>query len=349
MPHTLEIGLLTTADHDPLRRFLDTHDQATVFYDPRWFDVLRATYWHRTRYWVARRGADIVGAFPVTTVYRPVLGTKHIASPYQFNSGLPLGLDDETRAALVRRTLDDVKGRGGYLEVRHLGREPWLEELGFQAIDTGLVNAVVPLPGITLAGLRHGHRREVQSAEKQGLTLHEDNSREALERFHRMLAVESRAMGNPQGGYRFLERYRAGLPECFHLTLAMSGSTCVGGALTIENRNGAFGRYSVALPEAKKLYVSKAIIWRLLADASARGCRSFSLGISSARDEGLIYGKQGWGAEVAPVWLHVYPHNSVKGDMSGYLDGFQLAKSIWRKLPTALTEPLGTLVTGWVC
>lgn len=347
---SIDVGLLEPADHGILQRYLDRHDAATVFYEPRWFEILRATYGHRTRYLVARRRAEIVGVFPVTTIWRPLLGTKHIASPYQFHSGLPLGDDDEVRKTLVTHAVAHVRSQGGYLEIRHGGRVDWLEALGFDALDTGLANASVSLPGLTLAGIREGHRRNVVFAQKNGVTIVEDNSPEALARFHRMLALESRAMGNPQGGFGFIDRHRTQLPDGFHLLLAMHDSTCIGGMLTIENSHAAFARYAAAASvEAKRLYVGKALLWRGMADASARGCASFSLGVSSGRDAGLLKSKEGWGGVVAPVWLHVHPAGAVKVDLAGYLDGFQLAKAVWRRLPLALTEPLGLLVTGWVC
>lgn len=345
-----EIGLLDPVEHEHLRRYLGRHEAATVFYDPRWFSVLHDTYGHRTNYWVAQRHGQIVGCLPVTTIRRPLLGTKHIASPYQYHSGLPLGDNDDVRRALVAHAVAQTRGQGGYLEIRHCAKVDWLEALGFDAIDTGLANAAVPLEGLTLSRIREGHRRNVVFAQKSGVSIVEDNSPEALSQFHGMLARESRAMGNPQGGWRFLDRHRTELPEAFHLLLATHDSVCIGGMLTLENRQAAFARYAATgSARARHLYVGKALLWRGMADASARGCASFSLGVSSSRDRGLLQSKEGWGGEVAPVWLHVHPAGAVKADLAGYLDGFQLAKAVWRRLPLALTEPLGTLVTGWVC
>ncbi|HYN08793.1 MAG TPA: GNAT family N-acetyltransferase [Vicinamibacterales bacterium] len=347
----MDIDRLRSDDLASLERFLRSADAATIFHRPEWHEIVQHTYGHRTDYWIARAMGEIVGVFPVTAVRFPVLGMKSIAMPYQFHSGLPLALAEEVQIDLVNRALVEARDAGAsYVEIRHCGPAPILERLGFKAIDSGLVNTVVSLVGLTFNRVREGHRRNIVFAQRHGVRIEEETAVAALQRFHRMHAAESRAMGNPQGGYPFLRNLsRFGSDRC-RLLLAYSGVECLGGLLTIADDRMVFARYGVSGSEAaRRLYIGKALLWRAMSDASARGCVGFSLGVSSSRDAGLIQSKQGWNGQTEPVWLYVHPIKAMPRAPGDYFDRFHLAKAIWRKLPLPVVERLGTLATRWVC
>lgn len=347
----MDVDRLRSDDLASLERFLLAADAATVFHRPEWHEIVQHTYGHRSDYWIARAKGEIVGVFPVTAVRFPLLGVKSIAMPYQFHSGLPIAIAEESQIELVNRALVEAREVGAtYFEIRHCGPAPFLERLGFTAIDSGLVNTVVSLVALTFNRIREGHRRNIVFAQRHGVRIEEETAVAALQRFHRMHVAESRAMGNPQGGYPFLRNLSRFLSTRYCLLLAYSGAECLGGLLTIADDRMVFARYGVSGSEAaKRLYVGKALLWRAMSGASARGCVGFSLGVSSCRDAGLIHSKQGWSGQTERVWLYVYPIKAMPRAPGDYLDRFQVAKAIWRKLPLPVVERLGTLVTRWVC
>jgi hypothetical protein len=347
----VDIDRLRSDDLASLERFLRTADTTTVFHRPEWHEIVRQTYGHRTDYWIARSSDEVAGVFPVTAVRFPWLGVKSIAMPYQFHSGLPVSIAEEGQIELVRRALIEAQKSGAaYFEIRHCGPAPFLEELGFTAIDSGLVNTVVPLVGLTFNRIREGHRRNIVFAERNGVRIEEETADDALQRFYRLHAAESRAMGNPQGGYRFLRNLRQLGANRSRLLLAYSGAACVGGLLTIDDDRTVFARYGASGSEAaRRLHVGKALLWRAMSDAAARGCAGLSLGVSSARDTGLIHSKQGWGGQTEGVWLYVHPIRMRPRAPGDYLDRYRLAKAVWRTLPLPVVERLGPLVTRWVC
>jgi hypothetical protein len=347
----VDIDRLHREDLPSLERFLRVTGDATVFHRPEWHEIIQRTYGHRSDYWIARDHEEIVGVFPVTKVRFPLLGMKSIAMPYQFHSGLPLGRGEDVQIDLVNRAVAEARNaNAAYMEIRQAGPAPVLERLGFTAIDSGLVNTAVPLVGLTFNRIREGHRRNIVFAQRQGVRIEEETGVTALRKFHRLHAAESRAMANPQGGYRFLQNLIRFAPDRNRLLFAYSNDQCLGGLLTIEDDRMVFARYGVSGSEtARRLYIGKALLWRAMSDASARGRVGFSLGVSSARDAGLIHSKQGWSGRTERVWLYVYPLKRLPRAPGDYFDKFPLAKAIWRKLPLPVVERLGYLVTRWVC
>jgi hypothetical protein len=225
-----------------------------------------------------------------------------------------------------------------------------LADAGFVPVDSQLVTSVTPLAGISLARIRNGHRRNVVFAAQHAVAIEEDNSVAALKAFRRLHLIESRRLGNPQAGWRFLEHLQRLAPSRYRLLLARHGDTLLGGLLTIDDGRTVFGRYGAyGSPEARRLYVGKALLWRALSDAAGRGCQWFDWGISWYRDTGLIHSKEGWNATSRPVHLSVLPLRAQPPAPGGYIEGFALAKAVWRRLQLPLVDWVGHRVTRWVC
>lgn len=345
-----QIELLSRADSAGVAQFLRGNAAATVFHRPEWHELIERTYGHACDYWGVRDGDKISGVFPVTSVRHPVMGAKAVAMPYQFDSGMPLA-SEPIQMELVRHAVERARStKAQYLEIRHSAPVPWLETLGFVSQDSGLVTTEVRLPGLHFQQIREGHRRNIRHAERHGVRVTEEPSLEALRRFYRMHLVESRANANPQAGWNFYENLHRMQPAVYRLLLAHTPGGCIGGLLTIESETTVFARYGVSSsPEARKLYVGKALLWRAIADAVQRGHQTFNLGISWHGDAGLIHSKEGWTGTTRRVHVYVLRIRSMPPSPGAYFEGFGLAKTVWRRLPLPLIDPLGRFVTRWVC
>jgi hypothetical protein len=331
--------------------FLARSPASTVFYRPEWQRVLVESWGHRTTTWAARAGRELVGLFPVTAVRQPFLGTKHVAQPYQFDSGAPLAASEAVARALVERALADARAAGShYLEIRHTADLPWLSELGFRAIDSGLVTTVVPIEGIGLDSIRRGHRRNVARAFEAGLELEETSDLEDLRRFRRMYLRENRDLGAPQAGWSYFAGTHAYLGSSLRLWLSRLGGELIGGILTLDDGRTAFARCAAQnAPAARAIHLGKAQVFHTMRAAAERGCTRYNLGISWAGDEGLLANKEGWRGETLPVRLYVHPLRKPAPAPGSYFEGYRLAKAVWRRLPLPVADFLGARVTRWVC
>jgi GNAT acetyltransferase-like protein len=347
----IRIDRLREDDRPALDRFLRTDPDASIFHRLEWHQVIEATYGHRVHYWAAWLHGDIVGAFPVVAVRHPVLGTKMLAMPYQYHSGLPVAADEAVQTALVEHALEHAREAGArYLEIRHFAPAPFLERLNFVALDSGLVISTTPLEGLTLKSVFRGHREFVGYAAKRGVEIQETNTLAGLRLFRRLYMEEQRGYGSPQAGWSLFENIHRLLPSHYRLLLAVNGGECLGGLLTLEGGSTVFARCSAtSMAAARKLHISKALFWRAMSEAAQRGSRSFNFGVSARSDTGLIAFKEGWNAASRPALVYVFPLKSAAPQPGAYFDGFQIAKRVWRQLPMPLADWLGHQVTRWVC
>lgn len=255
-----------------------------------WFQrVLAEVYGHACNYWVARQAGRIVGVFPVVSIRHPLLGRKAIAIPYQYHSGPPLASSDEGFMELVEFAKRQVIANGSaYFEVRSHVEAPLLERLGFVSQEMQLVKTTVRLEGLSIGDLRRGHKKELKKALEQDVRIEEDATLEGLKAFREVYLREGRALGGPQAGWSYFESLRRNAGDRYRLLLAHHGSTCIGGAITLDNGKTVFGRNGAySHGEAAKFRLSRSLIWRCMLDAAARGCKEFDLGVRLEWQPGL--------------------------------------------------------------
>ncbi len=347
---SLTIERVSEEGADALRQFLRRSADTNIFHTPEWNTVVRATYGHRCDYWVARDGTEIVGVFPVVAMRHLLLGTKMVAMPYQYHSGLPVAADDSVRIALVRHAIAQAHEAGArYLEVRHCDTAPFLESMGFVAVDSQLVTTTAPLEGLSLQQIFRGHSEFISYALRRGVEIVDARGLADLQAFRALYRIEGQQQGSPQAGWRYFENLHKYACANYRLLLAVSPDGCLGGLLTLDDGRTVFARNSACnSPAARKLHISKALFWRAMSDTAARGCRQFNFGISWTDDKGLIAFKEGWNGSTRPVHAYVYSIRSRPPVPGKYFEGFGLAKAVWRRLPLPVVDQLGHQVTRWV-
>lgn len=332
-----------------LKTFLRGNAEATVFQSWEWLQVIESTYGHQCDYWVAWSDERIVGAFPVVTMRAPVLGSKMVATPYQYHSGAPLAAQGDNVELIERALARAVEAGVGYLEIRHYEPAPLLEKMGFTSVDSQLVTTSTPLAGIDLKLIRRNHQRGVKNAQEAGISITEGETVEDLKTFRRLYLIEGRSLGAPQAGWNFFENLHRFARSRYRLLLAWSANVCLGGLLTLDDERNVFARCGAySSPAALKLHVGAALRWRAMSDAAQRGCQFFHHGISWRGDAGLIHYKEGWRGMTRQVYVYVYPIRSKPPAPGSYFEGFSLAKAVWRRMPLPVVDRMGQLVTRWV-
>jgi hypothetical protein len=349
---TIERAAHGAAPAAELADFLRSRPDATVFHTPVWHEVVRSTYGHRTDTWIARAGGAIAGTFAVTAIRHPLLGKKSVALPYQFGRGAPLAADADVAQELVRHALRHAtEGGSAFLEIRNHEPVPFLEAMGFVRVDSQLVITTTPLAQIGKKHLRKGHWDEREYALRRGVTIEPAQSLEEFAAFRRLYQLEGRRFGAPQAPWELFRALHENAKDHCRVWLARgAGGEWLGGLLTLEGGRTIFARcIAQPVPGAAELRVNKALLWRALTDAAARGLEVFDFGISWTGQQDLIRFKEGWNGASWPVSQYVFPIRGAAPAAGGYFEGYQLAKAVWRRLPLGLTDRLGREVTRWVC
>lgn len=346
----VRIERVAAGESTDLTSWLADRPDASAFQDPAWHDVIRRSYGHVTRSWVARRGEEIVGSFAATMMRAPLLGRKCIALPYQMHSGAPIASSEETCVDLVSACIEDARQEGAsYVEIRHFEPLPYLDALGFTAVESGLTVTTIPIANLELTQAAHGHRQRVRKAGRKGVEIERSDSEADWRLFRRMYLETGRAMGAPQAGGPYFDALRETVSDRCRLYLARYEGRTVGAFLVFGDRRCMFARCSAhSTPEAFALNAGQALWWKAMTDASEAGCTEFNCGISWVGDTGLIKWKEGWGGASRPVHVYVLPIAGTPPAAGGYFEGYRLAKAVWKRLPLSVVGPLGHAVTRWI-
>jgi len=348
----VSVDRLRQTDIAALEVYLRENAEATIFHTWEWRQVIEATYGHRHDYWAAWSDSRITGILPVVTMRLPILGTKMVSMPYQYYSGPPLAAPGASGAIgeLIGRALAEASDAGAdYLEVRSRGPAPYLEELGFELMDSQLVTTTTQLTRLDFKQIRRNHQRGVRRAREHGVSITEGETLEELKMFRRLYLIEGRRLGAPQAGWNFFENLHRFARTRYRLLLAWSANVCLGGLLTLDDGRTVFARCGAyGTPAALNLRVGAALRWRAMFDAAQRGRRFFNHGVSWRGDAGLIHYKEGWQGTTCPVYLYIHPLRSKPSAPGNYFEGFTMAKSIWRRLPLTVVDRVGRWVTRWV-
>ncbi|MFQ5349986.1 MAG: GNAT family N-acetyltransferase [Thermoanaerobaculia bacterium] len=349
----LRVRLLTPDDSSALADYLRRAAEATIFHRVEWHEAIRETYGHACYYWAAFRDGRLDGLFPVVLVRHRVLGSKLIALPYQFFAGSPVADQDSVRQALIEHAVEHAREVGAdFLEVRHRRACPLLEELGFAAIDSHLVNSTASLADLSPRKLRKTRRQDANYCLRRGVAIDETTAEEDLDGFHRLYTIEGRALGAPRSGRWFFRNLSRNLGSRMRLFVARSSDKrMLGGFLTIDDSRTMFARCAASPgKEAAGLRVHKALLWRAMVAGAESGCEAFNFGITWVGDTGLIQFKEQWLGRTAPVHQYVLPlRRDLPRSPGNYFSGYATAKAIWRRLPLPLAERLGAAVTRWIC
>ncbi len=349
----VRVERLSQTDIASLNNYLRESAEATVFHTWEWRQVIEATYGHQHDFWASWSDDRITGLFPVVTLSLPIFGKKMVSIPYQYYGGLPLTAsgDRDAMSELIGRALAKASETGAdYLEIRSHQPAPILEELGFEPMDSQLMTTTTPLSDFDFKLIRRNHQRSVRRARELGVTITEAESVEELKMFRRMYLVEGRRLGAPQAGWNFFENLHRYARTRYRLLLAWAARVCIGGLLTLEDSRTVFARCGAYSSETSlNLNVGSALRWRAMLDAAQRGHQFFNHGVSWRGDAGLIHYKEGWRGSTCPVYLYIYPLRSKPSAPGKYFEGFSMAKAIWRRLPLAVVDRAGSVVTHWVC
>ena len=164
-------------------------------------------------------------------------------------------------------------------------------------------------PRITVT-MRTKTRQYIRKAERSGVLVQSDESREAFQTYYRLLEASATRWGRPDPGkpwalFESIQRHAE--HGSARLWSAHVGAQCVAGLLCFYGKGEAFA-WSAALDEhfvdTRANYL---LHWRAISDAADRGFKTFNLGANEGL-EGVRWFKEGLGAQPRE-----YPAYSVAG------------------------------------
>jgi len=330
-----------SADLPDWRDLLDRHEDACLFHDPRWGQLMQQVYGNRPYYLTARRGGDLVGALQLVHQSSVLFGSRLCSLPYFDAAGI-LADDAEAAASLLdaAETLRDELGAES-VELRHL--QPAGQALPER---TDKVDLRLPLPDdeqTLWKQLKAKVRNQVRKAERAGLTA-SNGSAERLGEFFDIYVRNMRDLGSPSHGRRFFRRIVETFPSESRIFVVRLDGRAVAASLTLADAHGLRVPWAGSDWRVRQLNANMLLYWSMLTEACRERAGCFDFG-RSTRDAGTYKFKRQWGAEEVPLhWQYLLSAGAEVPALRHDSPKYRLMVGCWRKLPVPVARAIGPAI-----
>jgi serine/alanine adding enzyme len=339
---------LTPAREAEWQAFAD--ERGGVFHSLGWRRALEETFGYASRYLLLLDGGErIAGLLPLMIARNLRLARVAVSLP--FVNYLDLCCRDDAARAALRRLLPTLPGRLGVRSVELRLLENDIEGTG-ASIDRSNVTFFLPLDqgeeGV-LAGCTATNRNHVRKVYRREI-FESDTESQDLDIFYALFARRQKELGTPVPRIDFYRRIREELPgKTLVLTVRLRDTSTPVAAMFLfapgDTLHYVWGGGDV---KYNRDYVNVFMYWEALRYAIARGFRWLDLGRSStAGGHGGTYAfKAQFGGIARPLtYARFGDEGASTAQERAQLSG---AVSLWKKLPDAVTSPLGAFLIRYV-
>jgi len=339
------VGLLqVTEECDEARwdAYVHAHPSASGYHQIAWRRVLEESFGHRTVYLAVKdQRGEVCGVLPLVCLSSGLFGRFLVSLPV-FNYGGLLAENQPVRDSLLMAAVLVAKD----LKAQHIElRQTELFDLGWQQ-KQHKVSMRLHLPAdfeVLWKEFPAKLRSQIRRAQKEGMIVR-IAGKELLDDFYQVFSRNMRDLGTPVYGKKFFESILHTFPkEAKICTVSLQGRPLAAGFLygfreKLEIPWASSDRRYIRLAPNMLLYSS------VLEHACRSGFRTFDFGRSSV-DSGTYRFKEQWGAKPVPLfWYYWVNQPGPLPELNPQNPKYNLAISLWRKLPVPLTRIVGPYI-----
>jgi hypothetical protein len=344
------------------RAFVEDREDATIYHDGSWFEVLERTYRYRSAS-LACVGPDgsLLGILPM--VEKPSLKAgRHLSSLPHTPAAGPIAVDEAALRGLLTAAVARVDGRS----------RRWLELKVTSSSLTGLVDGLVggewdptylvELPerpeDLRVGGGKNRARAKwsAKKARSLGVEVRSADARADLERWYPLYLDTMRSIPYPAHPYRMFEALwdvlrPPGKMELLLAELRTDGrAELLAGSMFLRFGRTCSYAFTGRRADSMSLHPNDALQFHAITAACRDGMRYYDLGKAAAWQTGLVEFKTKWGGLPRPLYRYHYPRaHDVEAEVLGE-EGWvrRLRDRTWRALPLGLTARLGSVIYRWL-
>ncbi|WP_226017072.1 FemAB family XrtA/PEP-CTERM system-associated protein [Novosphingobium sp. FKTRR1] len=332
-------------DRPAIVRFLAQCPEATAFHRLEWLDAVEAATGHPAHILLAERDGQITALLPLHAAHSPLFGRALVSTGFAVGGGAIGDPADATALAqaaceLARRlTCPTLELRGGALP----------EGSGWQVKRTshaGFVRALATDDEAELLAVPRKQRAEVRKGLAHGFEIRTGASAQDRAAHYAVYAESVRNLGTPVFPRALFDAVldRFG-PDADILTVVHEGAP-VASVLSLYHRGAVMPYWGGGVFAARALRANDVMYYALMNHARGRGCDRFDFGRSKT-DTGAFHFKRNWGFVPEPL---AYAHWTADGapvrDVNPLSPRYRAQIALWQKLPLALANRLGPLISA---
>ena len=337
------IRAFNEGDQSAWDAYVRAHADGTFFHLCDWQQVIDRALGHRTHYLVAERDGAIVGVLPLGEVQSRLFGHALISVPFCVYGGA-IGDDDSSVAALESAAIELGRRRGvDYVELRNLRAH--VDSSDNACLYVTFRKAIDSDPEANLKAIPRKQRAMVRKGIQAGLVSEIDAT---VDRFFDLYSLSVRNLGTPVLPKRWFEVVKEVFADSVDVLTVMKDDRPVSSVMSYYFRDQVLPYYGGGGDEARALKANDFMYYSLMNHAVARGARVFDYG-RSKKGSGSYSFKKNWGFEPEDLG---YQYHLVEATDPPAINPnnpkYQLAISVWRKLPVPVTQLLGPRIARYL-
>ncbi|MCB2060700.1 MAG: FemAB family PEP-CTERM system-associated protein [Novosphingobium sp.] len=339
----------TLFDRDERARieaFLADHPGATPFHRPAWLEAVARGTGNDAIVLIAERNQEIVGYLPFSEVHSPVFGRSLASTGFAVGGGLLVGDGAEcdpifaaAEELALRHSCPAIELRGGALP---RGRPGWMQRSDSHC---GFIADLAGDDEAQLQAIPRKQRAEVRKSLAKDLDV-EIGAAERDRAAHYAVYAESvRNLGTPVFPRSLFDATLDSFGDEADILTVRHQGTPVASVLSLYHRGAVMPYWGGGTGLARPLRANDRMYYELMLHARRRGCARFDFGRSKT-GSGAYNFKRNWGFEPEPLTYASWTApGAEQRDTDPTSAKHSLKIAIWRRLPLALANRLGPMIS----
>jgi FemAB-related protein (PEP-CTERM system-associated) len=326
-----------------IESFLTERAEAQLFQRPAWSRAVERGCGSRSYYLVCENGAGkLRGLLPLSEIRSPLFGNSMVSAGFGVGGGI-LADDVATGEALAaaawalaeRRDCSSVELRGGMLP------EEW------QIQDGVYANFATDLPSgdeAILLSIKPRHRAKIRRTFGYPIEYRTGTSEKNLNDHYLAYSTSVRNLGTPVFPRQLFTAMAEEFGTDAEITTASIDGEVLSSVFSFYYKGTVYIYWTGGTPKARDLQANLALNYRVMCDASRRGCTRADLGRSKLGTGPYVF-KENWGMSPQPLVYAVRTADGAKPrEINPLNPKYRLKIAMWQKLPLPVANRVGPLI-----
>ncbi|BBM85086.1 FemAB family XrtA/PEP-CTERM system-associated protein [Candidatus Uabimicrobium amorphum] len=336
----MEIKLLQQNFQSAWDQYVLQHSQSEIYHLSAWQQVFHK-HGLKTFYVYAQQEKNIVGVLPLVLSKSLLFGNFITSVPFYNYSGI-LANSANVAQLLYQKAQEIAQQHGAkHIELRHT--TPVLPDIESHQQKVRMLLELPESSDMLWDNFKSKLRSQIRRAMKEdmkcvtgGVTLLDD--------FYRVFAINMRDLGTPVWPKSLFRAVFTYFPENTHICCVYHKDKVVAAGFLLGFRHTLEIPSASSLRKYNSLSPNMLLYWNVLKFACEKNYRFFDFGRSS-RDSGPHRFKKQWGAAEVPLNWQYWLADGNLPQLNPQSKKFQMAISMWKKLPVGLANIIGPFIS----
>ena len=307
-----------------------------------WKEVIEDIFGNKTFYLLSEdQNGKVNGILPLSRLKSLLFGNFIVSLPY-FNYGGICTEGNGIKNQLLEESIKIAKTEGAsFIELRETSSSE-----GRLPEKVAKVSMRLSLPGTPddlWGGFPSKLKSQIKRPLKEGI-ITRIGREEELDSFYQVFSMNMKCLGTPVYPKRFFKKILDIFPDSTWICSAYKGKNPIAAGFLVGFKNILEIPWASSLRNFNRFSPNMLLYWETLKFAIKKSFLEFDFG-RSTQGEGTYKFKEQWGGKPVPLYWHYWLKNGEKiPDLNPKNPKFQMAISIWRRLPLFITQWIGPYI-----